>query len=480
MHFIQRLFWSGMALWAAIPLLVACSDKEEKGSATAEELNLRLEVEDITATSAKIKVAHNESADKSWYGFLSRNTSLSKEALAAEAVEAYLRNEGSLHQSRQYVEVLRELDPATDYRYIAFGLKADGERYGEVSEVSFSTLEAGSNDDNNNPDAPDEINGMHRNDDWMVRYTGAGVIGDQSYDHIVAVKSFDTNPYAITIVYAEYYNPAELYGMAELLLEDMKAYLAEYNAAYGTAYTVGDMLYTGDNMDAFNLEPGRYRAVAVGYTKSGEISGLYAVSEEFEVAVPIASEAYKAWLGDWTILGANNVSCDITLESKTPNKSFYMTGWEGFSLPVVVEYDKQLDALYFYAQLVAENYDLGAEYGLADIYFFGSDRDGYYYSIEEGEYYIGIAGILDDGQRAIVQFGVNTPGYPAFKQMFFMAHFKESNDYKAFHAEEEIPTYISAMSPAASSSVKPRMVNRFGKRNGMPLPTPAVQRQKAR
>lgn len=423
-----------MVAFAAIALLVAC--REDEPSVEHPDLKLRLELAHVTSTSARISVKHNFAASTSWYGFVTEDlTTSGLQLFTAEAERGVAANE--LHRSKQYVDVQEGLKPATRYRYIAMGLTEDGVVYGEVAILEFETLAEGVTP------GPDE-NGMMENEAWRVRYVGSAEVSGQIFDHVVRVSSSDTNSYAITVVYASEYNPVYLRDLGEAFVEDLSDYLSDFNAVNGTSYTLADMLYTGDSSDAFDLMPGSYRAIAIGIEASGELSGLYATSEEFEVKEPVASDAYLSWLGEWQIEGMNGAVNTITLERDVANRTFTMTGWEGFhDLPVEVEYNAELNSIFFRSQLVAEHYYVNEEYPDVNIYFFAGDDDGYYYDNSNGEYYIAIGGILDDGTRAIVRYGVNTPGYPKFEQMFYMA---ESNgEYYGLSAEEDIPSFIAFM-----------------------------------
>lgn len=426
-----------MVAVAAMALFVACGGDDEP-TTQLPNLKLNVEVEEITTTTAKVKVTHEFEAKHSWYGFVTDDTATdAKQLVEAEVAKGI--NSQDLHRSKQYITVLSSLAPDTEYRYIATGLTAEGVQYGEVVSVRFKTAtEQGDND----------YNGMRANEAWTVIYVGKDKLDDVEYDHVVRVISKDNNPYAITMVYADAYDPYQLRDLADAMLVDMKAYLADYNKQNGTSYSFKDMLYSGNGANAFDLDPGAYRAIAVGYTPEGEVSGLYSVSDVFEVEEQMASVNYLAWIGQWEIYGQNDVSTPVTISKGVANRSFYMTGWEGFEdLAIEVEYNAELDAMFFYSQLVAEDYDLGEEYGKADIYLFAGDEDGYYYDNKDGDYYIAIAGILDDGQRAIVRYGVNTPGYPKFTQMFFMADI--DGKFYTFTAEDAIPSFIAAMNQIA-------------------------------
>ena len=395
-----------------------------------------VEVEDITTTTAKIKVSHELEAQNTWYGFVTDDIVTDAATLLNEAVAKGVEAE-ELHRSKQYITILEELTPETSYRYIATGLTAEGVQYGEITIVEFKTLKQTTVQE-------EEYNGMRRNDAWTVMYVGKDRLNDVEYDHVVRVISTDNNTYAITLVYADAYDPYQLKDLADAMLVDLKNYLVEYNEQNATSFTFADMLYTGNGADPFDLDPGVYRALAVGFTPEGEVSGLFSVSDEFEVEEQLPTPNYLAWLGNWTIEGQNGAISTVNIAKKHANRSFVMTGWEGFNdLEVEVEYNAELDAMFFYSQLVAEDYDLGEEYGKVDIYLFAGDEDGYYYDNKDGDYYIAIAGILDGGQRAIVRYGVNVPGYPKFTQMFFMADI--DGKFYTFTKEEDLPSFIAAM-----------------------------------
>lgn len=424
-----------MVVFAAIAVAISC-DRGGDEANSLPNLQLMVEVEDITTTTAKIKVSHELEAQNTWYGFVTDDIVTDAATLLNEAVAKGVEAE-ELHRSKQYITILEELTPETSYRYIATGLTAEGVQYGEITIVEFKTLKQTTVQE-------EEYNGMRRNDAWTVMYVGKDRLNDVEYDHVVRVISTDNNTYAITLVYADAYDPYQLKDLADAMLVDLKNYLVEYNEQNATSFTFADMLYTGNGADPFDLDPGVYRALAVGFTPEGEVSGLFSVSDEFEVEEQLPTPNYLAWLGNWTIEGQNGAISTVNIAKKHANRSFVMTGWEGFNdLEVEVEYNAELDAMFFYSQLVAEDYDLGEEYGKVDIYLFAGDEDGYYYDNKDGDYYIAIAGILDGGQRAIVRYGVNVPGYPKFTQMFFMADI--DGKFYTFTKEEDLPSFIAAM-----------------------------------
>lgn len=444
----------------AVMAVFACN-KDPQGGEQEPQLNealeLAVDVEDITYTSAKIKVTHNGDKSDTWYGFLTEVVAGDEEDLINMAVEAYMNGESDegLRRSKSYVTVLKELKPGTSYKYIAFGLSADGKVYGSSASVEFETIlsdDGGSTGGGGNTGGGEVVNGMKVNKAWTVNYVGEGVVNGQEYDNVITVNSTDRNTYAITVVYASLWDVNDLYDMAVLFAEDMVAYIDEYNDYYGTNYTVGDLLYSGSASDAFDLDPGYYMAVALGITPEGKVSGLYATSDVFEVKEQIPTEEYKAWIGDWTIVGENGVEMSVTLSRHVTNKSFWMFGYEGFAdIPVDVEYNKDRNDLTFYAQLVQENCYLEEYDATVNMYFLGGDVDDNFYTVTDGNYGIAIAGVLDDGQRALVRYGVNTPNYPKFVSMFYAA--EVDGEYMCFTETSALPTFrgIAAINPAAST-----------------------------
>lgn len=459
---------------AALAAMAAFScDKEphkEPEPQLNEALELTVDVEDITYTSAKIKVTHNGEKSDTWYGFLTEETKADEDELISRAVEAYMNGDSDegLRKSKNYVTVLKELRPGASYKYIAFGLSSDGKVYGSSASVEFETIltpgEGGGGGDEPG-DGGEVVNGMKVNKAWTVNYVGEGVLYDEHFDNVVTVNSTDRNTYAITVVYASLWDVNDLYDMAVLFAEDMVAYIDEYNDYYGTNYTVGDLLYSGTASDAFDLDPGYYIAVALGITPDGKVSGLYATSEVFEVKEQVPTAEYKAWIGDWTIVGQNGVEMNVTLSRHVTNKSFWMFGYEGFEdLPVDVEYSKERNDLTFYAQLVQENCYLEEYDATVNLYFLGGDVDDQFYTVTDGNYGIAIAGILEDGQRAIVRYGVNTPNYPKFMSMFYAA--EVDGQYMCFTETSDLPTFrsIAAMNPTSRSA---KAMRKAASRGGM-------------
>ena len=167
---------------------------------------------------------------------------------------------------------------------------------------------------------------------------------------------------------------------------------------------------------------------------------------------------YSEWLGDWVLAGDNKVSNSIVISSGVVNETIELTGLMGLSFSIVGEYSAERNDIIFSAQVVEKEYVFSDD-RVGEIHLLGTDRDGLFYGLNNGNYEIAIAGILENGHRAISRYGVNLPGYPKFKDMFLVAFI--DNEY--YSLGENIPTFtgIAELAPAgaSTSSVAPKQLS---------------------
>ena len=448
MNFLKNIFRMAMVAFAAIAF-VACDNGDLEG--VNKNLTLSVDVDNITATTAKIKVTHNGKTADSWYYVLTTDLSAKEDAVISEAVETLKKQDIGSHLifNKNYTEILTNLLPKTTYKFIAFGLSEEGKVYGDRASVKFTTL-AKSEGGEGGDDVVDEVyDTMIVNPSWSIAYAGAGTINGESYDHIVSVNSSDNNPYVITVVYASEYNSSLLPLLGEQLLESMYEYLDDLNSSYGTSYVLNDMLRRSSSSEAFDdLYPGYYVAIAFGITAKGEVSGLYAVSKTFHIEEEAPTSLYSAWIGDWVLTGDNNVSNDIIIARNIANKSITLYGLQGLPFAVVGEYSTDRNDIIFYAQTVYPNYEF-SDGNIANIVLVGVDRDLKTYSpAEYGNYGIAIAGVMESestgSQRTIVRYGVNDITYPKFVAMMLVA--EKGGEFYTLGTEsmEKLPSFNAA------------------------------------
>lgn len=274
---------------------------------------------------------------------------------------------------------------------------------------------------------------------WVISY-----LPTSEYDIRISIVTKDTEQgYAVTIVRDEEYCNSDIETIANNLLGELKADLDYHNTHNGNILAFYDILQRGSSEHQFNLSPGTYRAVVIAYTNRGTISDKYSVSNRFTITEGVSNSTYEAWLGKWNVVGNNNKIFEIELHDDIANRSFLMTGWEGFSMPIPVEYNSTQNTIAISAQCVAEEYDLGKDYGKVDIYFYGSDSEGYYYDTTQGNYYIAEGIPQADGSVILQSYTSENQEYPDFAYMSFMAMI--NGEMCCFSNPTNIPTFSATM-----------------------------------
>ena len=344
----MKKFFKFAAIAAITAAFVSCTEKPgpeptpEPGPGTTpeytEDLTFTLEVAEVEADKAKIKVEHNGTTKDTWYGFATTESDVDK-AIADVLKEGNV----SLKKNTKTNVTVRNLEPETEYTFIAVGIKADGTTYGDPATVKFTTAKA------EEPTPPAPTPGEYTiNPNWTVTYIGDYEEGGKSYEHVVMVETTDTNPYFVTAWPVDIYEEQGIEAITAMEIEAWNELIAQNPGA-----TFADVVYTESILSLSGIDPAygtRWYAMAIGCDTNGNATGLYALSEVIDLEnlgggddsgdeeEPTAE--YSAWIGEWTFTGANGVAWPITFSKGKANKSFIMTGWEEQTdLPVEVEWD---------------------------------------------------------------------------------------------------------------------------------------------
>ena len=361
-----------------------------------ENLTFTLEVTEVETDKAKIKVEHNGTTKDTWIGFETTETDIEK-AIADFIAEGNV----TLKKNTSTTMTVRGLEPETKYTFVAVGVKADGKVYGTHASVEFTTAKA----EEPTPPTPPAPEGYTVNPNWTVTYVGEYEEGGKVYDNVVHVETTDTNPYFVTAW------PVDLFeqkGIEAIVTAEIAAWEEEL-AKYPDA-TWADIVYAESGLTQVYINPTygtKWYAMAIGCDTNGKATGLYALSEVIDLENLGGGEEeeptaeYAAWLGDWTFTGANGVAWPITFSKGKANKSFIMTGWEGFGdLGVVVEWDATNQIWAAMIQNLGTFEFQGGKTG--DIWFAAYDAEGYFYPVDGIPAFLG--GYDEDGNRVAVGY----------------------------------------------------------------------------
>ena len=427
-----------------------------------DDLTFTLEVVEVEADQAKIKVEHNGTTKDTWYGFATTESDVDK-AIADVLAEGNV----TLKKNTKTNITVRNLEPETEYTFIAVGIKADGTTYGNHAIVEFTTAKV----EEPTPPAPE---GYTVNPNWTVTYIGDYEEGGKVYDNVVVVETTDTNPYFVTAWPVDYFNELGIAKIVDAEIEAWNEMLAQYPGA-----TWADIVYAESILAQVSIDPEygtKWYAMAIGCDTNGKATGLYALSEvidlenlgggeEEEEEEPTAE--YAAWLGDWTFTGANGVAWPITFSKGKANKSFIMTGWEGFGdLGVVVEWDATNQIWAAMIQNLGTFEFQGGKTG--DVWFAAYDAEGYFYPVDGIPAFLG--GYDEDGNRVAVGYAPqdNSGNTIDFVMAGYVIDFGQ-NQYGVLSDPEELLTFPVTITPATKATTNAVKEFKGGKKTLNPL-----------
>lgn len=434
-NYSMKKFFKFAAAAAIAAMFVSCTEKpgpdpekpnnqepETPKVEITEDLTFTLEVTEVEAEQAKVKVEHNGTTKDTWYAFATTETDVNK-AVAAKVAE--LTADGGkisgLKKSKSTTITVRSLEPETDYTFIAFGITAEGQVYGTAASTTFKTVKG-------------ELK-YTENAAWTIEYSGAGVVMEEPYDHTVTVTSTDNNAYFVAAYPVADFEEYGIKAIAEKEYRAYREYIDAFNAQYGTNYTMIDAFcWIGTATDAIFIDAGvDYYAFAIGVGADGELSGLWAKSDVIHVQEDEMTPEYAAWLGDWTMTGANGVEQYVTFEKGIANQTYKMIGYEGEAtagLDVEVEWMQEEGIWVIYNQSFGTfKFTLnGGQQADGEVWFVGQTAAGDLYL---DELPICLGGVTEDGTLASIGYEETwenedgTQGSYVVDSMLYLAYFEE-------------------------------------------------------
>lgn len=426
-----------------------------------DDLTFTLEVVEVEADQAKIKVEHNGTTKDTWYGFATTESDVDK-AIADVLAEGNV----TLKKNTKTNITVRNLEPETEYTFIAVGIKADGTTYGNHAIIEFTTAKA----EEPTPPAPE---GYTVNPNWTVTYIGEYEEQGKVFEHVVLVESSDTNPFFITAWPVDYY---EELGIEAIVAAEIKAWeemLAQYPGA-----TWADIVSDESTMAEAMIEPEygtKWYAMAIGCDTNGQPTGLYALSEVIDLENLGGEEEeptaeYSAWIGDWTFTGANGVAFDVTMKQGKANKTYKLAGWEGpesEGLDIKVEWMADYGIWIIYAQSFG-TYSFGQS-GNGEIWLTPESKDGYIYPAEGIPACMG--GMTEDGQMVVEGYSeeLEDGSVVEMATMMYLAKLEADGKYYGITSVKEWPTFPLTVTPAAKATTYAVKEFKGGKKTLNPL-----------
>ena len=444
-----------------------------------EDLTFTLEVTEVEIDKAKVKVEHNGTTKDTWYAFATTDTDVNA-AIAAKVAE--LKADGDkivgLKKNTSTTITVRSLEQDTDYTFIAFGITPEGELYGTAASTTFKTEK-----EEVVPPTPPAPEGMTVNPNWTVTYIGDYEEGGKVYDNVVVVETTDTNPFFVTAWPVDYYEELGIEAIVEAEIQAWEEMLAQYPGA-----TWADIVYAESILAQVSIDPEygtKWYAMAIGCDTNGKATGLYALSEVIDLEnlgggddsgdEEELTAGYSAWLGDWTITGANGIQQFVTFSKGKANETFIMSGYEGdeaAGLDVTVNWLEEDGIWVIYNQMLG-TFNFGS-YGNGDVWFLGEGDAG---DIYLSEVPICIGGTLEDGSLAAYGYEEEyeledgTPMSYKVVSMEYLAYLTDHGQlsYITSTYETGYPTFPITITPATKATTCAVKEFKGGKKTLNPL-----------
>jgi hypothetical protein len=256
---------------------------------------------------------------------------------------------------------LNDLQPKTSYRVIAARILSTGKITGEVAELTFVTLRDPSK--------------FEVNPEWQIVYKGREADKED--------ENLDVEVFACTVG-----ESAESYVPCVITKEDFSVYYKEDHrkcfedyVAFRNAENVKwpNVILTEDYEHIENrLRHDDYILFMVGVDASGELTGYYAQTE-CKIEQEVATDAYRKWIGKWTLKGKCNgkdITYQVEISPEENNLYYRMSGWESTTasgyfeglpslLPICLWFEKSTGNAYVVSEVfpdledprMAERYD---------------------------------------------------------------------------------------------------------------------------
>ena len=472
----MKKFFRFAAIAAAAFALLSC-EKDPQGGDTqkpdggstntptteyTEDLKFTLEVAEVEADQAKIKVEHNGTTKDTWYGFATTESDVNK-AIADVLAEGNV----TLKKNTKTNVTVRNLEPETEYTFIAVGIKADGTQYGEPATVKFTTAKA----EEPTPPAPE---GYTVNPNWTVTYVGEYEEGGKVYDNVVVVETTDTNPFFVTAWPVDYYEELGIEAIVDAEIKAWNEELAKYPGA-----TWADIVYAESILSQVGIDPEygtKWYAMAIGCDTNGKATGLYALSEVIDLEnlgggedVELTPE-YAAWLGDWTFTGSNGVAFDVTMKQGKANQTYKLAGWEGpdaEGLDITVEWMADNGIWVIFAQSFG-TFSFGAS-GNGEIWLTPESKDGYIYPADGIPACLG--GMTEDGQMVVEGYSeeLEDGSVVEMATMMYLAKLEADGKWYGITSVKEWPTFPLTVTPATQATTNSVKEFKGGKKTLNPL-----------
>lgn len=297
---------------------VSCEKTSDQVVETIDEVNIMLDVDNVSLETVNIRVRHDGAADLLWVYMLTPDLETPAQTLLEKKVadDIELTGEVVVYNGQNKSVFLSGLQAKFYYRFICQAIDGvTGKLYGEPAELQFRTRR---------DPAVFEVN-----DNWSIERGERSInpSDHMEYDNF-EISSSDEETYVVL--------PIKVSDFEFYYKNDMRSLFEDYHADFGLEVGSSQwrtILKSGDiTWSEQRLRSSQWIVYMIGIDADGELSGLYQ-EYRFTIEQEVATDAYNRWLGTWQVSDRNGRDLfSISVIPSENNLWFYLAGWEGDNL----------------------------------------------------------------------------------------------------------------------------------------------------
>lgn len=366
--FIKSCRGSVTAVFAVLSVCIfvafsGCSGNLETET-VEDEVFVTLRLDEVFQEKAYIRLNHDGNQDDFWFYLVTEDLDSDAEELLNDYLEQKLETDGEIvgNVGTNKNITIDGLQAKTEYRVLASRILPSGKMTGNVADITFTTLR--------DPDVF-ELHPL-----WDIRYKERRTSADDpnvEQEVFICTAGDSEDTYVPCLLTRRDFEKS--YG------NDLRACFEDYLAFRNLEHVKWENVVTEGSSEHIEdrLRHGDYVLFMIGVDVNGELTGYYAKTD-CTIAQEAATEAYRKWIGQWTLTGScgdTKISYQVEISPDENNLYYRMSGWESTSatdyfntlpeeLPVLLYFEKTTGNAY----VVSEAFDDLDDPTLADFYDF--------------------------------------------------------------------------------------------------------------
>lgn len=295
-------------------------EEDIKPVEVVDDTVLTLRVDEVFQEKACIRLNHDGAQEDFWYCMITQDMETAAAELIQGQLDEALAAAGTItgNAGTNKSMTFDELSPKTEYRVLASRLTPAGKMTGNVAELNFVTLR--------DPDV------FELHPSWEITYKERRVSeSDPNYETEVlacTVKDSESKDTYVPCLLTRADFEDAYKSSLRACFEDYVAYLNLQHVKWDEKVLSGSCEHLEDR-----LRHGDYILFMIGVDAEGGLTGYYARTD-YTLAQETASDAYRRWIGKWTLSGTcgdQAISYKVEIVPDENNLYYRMHGWESTS-----------------------------------------------------------------------------------------------------------------------------------------------------